>query len=384
MSGIPIGRLFGINLRVHWSWSIIALLIASSFALGALPTWHPSWSVATNWTVGIAAAVALFTSILLHELAHSVMANRLGTEVDHITFFIFGGVSNLHHEPSSPRAEFLITVVGPLTSLLIGITMLGTAMGATGTATPALEHQSPIITTILWIGQINIILAIFNCMPGFPLDGGRLLRAAIWSRTGDLTKATRVAAGAGRVVAWGLIMAGTLMIVGVHLPWFGTGVGGIWLIGIGYFLMIANMRSEQAQVLESRLTEVPVTSIMREPRVLNVDVSVQAFVDTVLHGGEHAYGVTDGPRIAGIACAHDAARMPQESWEMRTMRSIMTPADRMATVEPTDTLATALDVFQDRRVNELAVIDGEQMVGILEMRDLATWIQLTGDGSSHA
>lgn len=379
MSGIPIGRVFGINLRVHWSWSIIALLIASSFALGALPTWHPSWSEATNWMVGISAAVALFTSILLHELAHSVMANRLGTQVDHITFFIFGGVSNLHHEPESPRAEFLITVVGPLTSLIIGLTMLGTAMGMTGTLTPALAHQSPAVTTILWIGQINVILAIFNCMPGFPLDGGRLLRAAIWARTGDLTTATRIAATAGRAVSWGLIMVGVLMIVGVHIPWFGTGVGGIWLIGIGYFLMIANVRSQQAQVIESRLAKVPVKSIMRQPRVLNVDVSVQAFVDTVLHGGEHAYGVTDGPRIAGIACAHDAARMPQDSWNMRTMRSIMTPADRMAAVAPSDTLATALDVFQERRVNELAVIEDEAIVGILEMRDLATWLQLTGD-----
>lgn len=375
MSGIPIGRLFGISLRVHWSWFIIALLIASSFALGALPEWH-SWSSATNWLVGIGAAIGLFASILLHELAHSIMANRLGTMVDHITFFIFGGVSNLHHEPDSARNELLITVVGPLTSYALAILLLGSSILASGEVTPALETQSPALTLILWLGEINLVLAIFNCMPGFPLDGGRILRAVVWARTQDLGRATRVAARTGRVFSWMLIATGIAMLAGVHMPWFGAGIGGIWLAAIGYFLMVVNIRSEQSEAVSSKLSGVPVRTLMRAVHTMDADVSIQAFVDRVLSEGEHAFCVTDRNGLRGIACAHDAARTPREEWTMRTLRSITTPADRMATTAPDAPLSTALDAFQQHHVNELVVLDDGRAIGLLQMRDMATYIQL--------
>jgi Zn-dependent protease len=377
MSGIPIGHLFGIHLRLHWSWFIIAMLIASSFAVGSLPIWHPAWTSATNWLVGATAAIALFASILLHELAHSVMANRLGTTVDHITFFLFGGVSNLHHEPESPRNEFLITAVGPLTSLAIGVVTLGTAMGFAGDFTPTLADQPPANTVLLWIGEINLALAIFNLLPGFPLDGGRLLRAAVWHRSGDLQHATAVAARGGRGVAWGLVLIGVAMLVGIDVPWFGSGIGGIWLIGIGYFLMIMNIRSQEAQVLESRLSTAPVRSIMRAPRSVEVDTPIDRFVDRVLHGGEHAYAVRSNGAIAGVVCAHDVARCARSSWNSAPVASIMTPAPRMATVGPDEPLTAALDTLQQRQVNELLVMDQETLVGVLEMRDLTTWLQLS-------
>ena len=376
MSGIPIGRLFGVSLRVHWSWFIIAALIAASFAIGALPEWHPGWSMTTNWLVGISAALALFTSILLHELAHSVMANHLGTMVDHITFFIFGGVSNLNTEPESPRNELLITIVGPATSFVIGCVMLGMSMAATGDLTPSLDQQGPALTAMVWIGEINLVLAIFNCMPGFPLDGGRILRAIVWSRTQDMSHATHVAARVGRVFSWLLILAGVAMVAGVHLPWFGTGVGGIWLAAIGYFLMVVNLRSEQAEALHAQLGNVQVRSLMRSAPTMDADVSIQAFVDRVLSEGEHAFCVTDGRGLQGIACAHDAARTPREEWSMRTLRSIATPADRMARTAPDEPLASALQTFQQRQVNELVVMDDGTPIGMLQMRDMVTWIQL--------
>jgi len=202
--GVHIGRIFGINVRIDWSWIFIFLLVTWSLAIGVFPSWHPEWSLSLSWTVAIAASILFFASILAHELAHSLVAKMRGLPVRRITLFLFGGVSNLEREPPSPKTEFFIAIVGPITSVALGLIFLlmgGLSIGGIQNlaAEPSemLSQLNPLTTLLLWLGSVNILIGLFNLVPGFPLDGGRILRSLVWMATGSLRKATRWASGAG-------------------------------------------------------------------------------------------------------------------------------------------------------------------------------------------
>src|SRR5262249_25123012 len=238
--GFYLGRIFGINIHIDASWILIFLLVTWSLASGLLPAWHPGWSVVMRWALALVAATLFFISILLHELSHSIVAKAYGLPVRRITLFLFGGVSNIEREPPTPKTEFLMAVVGPITSILLGMIFL--ALAAFSAATSNITGQDPqavarpfgpATTFLAWLGPINILLGLFNLIPGFPLDGGRILRAALWSATKDLRKATAWAAGVGRLTGWMFIAAGVAMALGARLPFFGTGlISGLWLIFI--------------------------------------------------------------------------------------------------------------------------------------------------------
>src|SRR5215467_13199359 len=207
--GLYIGRIFGINIQVDWSWILIFLLVTWSLAAGLFPAWHPDWSMALRWGVAVVASLLFFASILLHELSHSLVAKARGLPVRRITLFLFGGVSNIEREPPTPKTEFLVAVVGPITSILLGMIFLALAAFSaanshvTGGDPQAVARQlGPVTTLLAWLGPINILLGLFNLIPGFPLDGGRILRYILWSATKDLRKATAWATGAGRAVGW--------------------------------------------------------------------------------------------------------------------------------------------------------------------------------------
>jgi len=384
-SGFRIGRLFGINIYVDWSWLLIFFLVTWNLATSFTQV-HPTWAPALTWGVAIVAALLFFASVLAHELAHSVVAQMQDIPVRNITLFLFGGVSNIQQEPKSPRAEFLMAIVGPFTSIVLGIVFLLVA-GAAGGLPPnaatdpsaALAGLDPITTILLWLGPVNILLGLFNLIPGFPLDGGRVLRSILWAATDNFRRATRWAAGVGQVVAWLLILTGIAMIFGVQVPFFGSGfIGGLWLAFIGWFLSSAAIQSEQQVILHDLLEGVPASRLMRSnvptvpPRI-----SVAELVHRYVMGtDERAFPVMDGDRLVGLITLEDIRKVAREAWDTTSANAIMTPAEELTSVTPQTDAAEALDKLQQRDVRQLPVVSEGHLVGMVRRRDIVRWLQL--------
>ncbi|HEX3597393.1 MAG TPA: site-2 protease family protein, partial [Polyangiaceae bacterium] len=244
-AGLRLGRVFGVEIRLDFTLIIVFFLVATNFGEGTLPRWHPDWSPGLVWAVALGAAVLFFTSVLLHELSHALVAKSQGIPVRGITLFMLGGVAQIERDPSTPGREFAMAVVGPLMSLLIGVlcTAIGGAslsMGAASFAehpTEALQQVGPLGTLLIWLGPLNLVLGVFNLIPGFPLDGGRVLRSILWAITGDKLRATTWAALVGRAFGWVLVATGVLMAFGTVLPVVGGGfVQGVWFVLLGWYL----------------------------------------------------------------------------------------------------------------------------------------------------
>lgn len=384
-NGMRIGQLFGVNIYLDWSWLLIFLLVAWNLAT-QFALLHPTWGLGLNWGVAIIAALLFFASVLAHELAHSIVAQAQGIPVRHITLFLFGGVANLQQEPRSPRAEFAMAIVGPITSIVIGVICLllagvfaGLSMDTAANPSLAFAALSPLTTLLLWLGSINVLLGVFNLLPGFPLDGGRVLRAILWGATGNFRTATRWAAGVGQAVAWLLIFAGIAMVFGVEIPFFGSGlVSGLWLAFIGWFLSSAASQSYQQVVIHDMLEGVPATRLMRAnvpavPRSISVGDLVYRYV---MGTDERAFPVMDGDRLVGLVTLEDIRTVPREAWDTTTAGDIMTPADQLAVVQPQDDAATALDKLVERDVRQVPVISNGHLIGLVRRRDIMRWLQL--------
>jgi Zn-dependent protease/predicted transcriptional regulator len=392
-NGLRIGRLFGINLYIDWSWFLIFLLITWNLAteFGQL---HPAWGPGLAWSLAIIASLLFFASVLAHELAHSIVAQAQGIPVRNITLFLFGGVANIQQEPRSPGAEFVMAIVGPITSIAIGVICLlagGLFVSAPmEIANPELAFVAlnPLTTLLLWLGSINLLLGIFNLLPGFPLDGGRVLRAILWAATGSFRTATRWAAGVGQVVAWLFIFAGIAMIFGVEVPFFGTGlIGGLWLAFIGWFLSSAASQSYQQVALHDMLEGVPAARLMHTnvpvaPPNLSVDDLVYRYV---MGTNERAFPVMDGDRLIGLVTLEDIRKVPREDWSITTAAEIMTPADQLAVVQPQDDAAEALDKLMERDIHQVPVISDGHLLGLVRRRDIMRWLQLQApEGVTHS
>lgn len=384
--GISLGRIFGIKITIDWSWFFIFLLVTWYLALGVFPSIQPDWSTALNWTIAITAAILFFGSVLAHELAHSLMAVARGLPVLRITLFLFGGVSNLEREPASPKTEFLVTIVGPITSFALGGIFLYLSSLFAGGITvddsapgQVLAALGPLATLFLWLGSINIILAVFNMIPGFPLDGGRVLRSILWSVTGNLKRSTRWASWVGQGVAWIFIVSGIAMAFGFEIPPFQPSlVGGLWLAFIGWFLNTAAAQSYQQVVVRDILEGVPVERLMRrEPPVVFPQTEINKLVDEyIMKTDEHAFPVMDGDRLVGIICLDDVRKVPRNEWDRTPVSKVMTPMDRLEIVEPRGDAMEALNLIQTRDVRQLPVIDRGELVGMLRRRDILKWLDL--------
>jgi Zn-dependent protease/CBS domain-containing protein len=383
--GIRIGRIFGINIHLDLSWIFIFLLVTWSLAVGVFPTWHPDWSPGLNWIVATVASILFFASVLLHELSHSMVAKARGLRVRRITMFIFGGASNIEREPSDPKTEFLIAVVGPITSIALGIIFLllgNTLAGTTGDMMAApvdtISNLSPLYTLLLWLGSVNIFVGLFNLIPGFPLDGGRILRSFLWAMTNNMRKATRWASGVGHLIAWLFIIAGMAMVFGTKIPFFGTGViNGLWLILIGWFLNVAASQSYQQVVIQDLLEDVPVTLLMRNnvPAV-PPDMSVSNLVYKFIIGmGESAFPVVSGDRIVGLVSLEDVRKVPRDDWERTTISEIMTRAEQLAVVGPQEVASEALKQLEQHDVRQVPVVEDGHLIGLLRRRDIMRWLQ---------
>jgi Zn-dependent protease len=386
-SGFKIGRIFGIEIDIDWSWLFIFFLIAWNLST-VFSQLHPEWGSGLAWGIAIIAALLFFTSVLLHELAHSLVARSQGIPVRSITLFLFGGVSNIQREPTSPRAEFLITIVGPITSFILGIilsALAGVSAASIDTVTGSageIAGLGPLAAMLLWLGSINILLAIFNLIPGFPLDGGRILRSILWAITGNLRRATRWASGVGQLIAWLFILAGIMMVFGTQIPFLGSGlINGLWLAFIGWFLNSASVQSYRQVVIQDILHGVPVSRLMRSnpPTVLST-IPISSLVhDHIMGTDDYAFPVVDDGRLTGMVTLADVRTAPRPAWDTTTVRDIMTPVDKLVVADPEDDADDAWNRLMSRDVQQLPVVRAGQLAGLFRRRDITKWLHLQSD-----
>ncbi|MEW6167814.1 MAG: site-2 protease family protein [Pseudomonadota bacterium] len=387
-TGIRLGTIGGVEIVVDWSLLIIFALIALSLGAGVLPQWHPQWSAGLVWGTALVAALMFFASVLAHELSHAFVGRGAGIRIPRITLFVFGGMAQMEREPPSWGSELRMAIVGPLTSLAIGLACLWLA-GVLAGPVPAdgadaaadyLAGLSPTATVLIWLGSINLLLGFFNLVPGFPLDGGRVLRAIAWGITGNHGRATQMASLIGQGVAWLLMGIGVAMLLGVRVPVFGYGLGGLWLILIGWFLNGAALLSYRQVQLREALEDVPVSGLMQTRFThLEPDLRVSELIDRhVVPGGERAFAVECDGRFVGLVCIRDLQRSVREQWHETTVAQIMTPLERLQTVAPQQRASEALDLLTQRGVNQLPVIDHGRLVGLIDRESLLRWLAYRG------
>jgi Zn-dependent protease/CBS domain-containing protein len=386
LKGLRLGQVAGVEVVLDWSLLIVFGLIAMALAGGVLPHWHPDWGQFKVLTTALAAALLFLASVLVHELAHAVVGRRHGVEIRRITLFVFGGMAHLEGEPKDWRAELGMALAGPLASLGLGVLFLILAQVIAGPITVdpedparALAQVGPVATLLLWLGPVNIILGLFNLVPGFPLDGGRVLRAILWGLTGDLTRSTLMASMAGQLVSWVLIGLGFAMILGVRVPFFGSGaVGGFWLALIGWFLGNAARQSWQGRLMEDRLGSLPVARVMHHDyRVVAPDLSVRELVDQgFLALSYRTYPVVEGDQLKGLVSLEDVRRLDRSQWAELRVADVMTPLERLHTLGSADAAFAALRLLAEQGVNQLPVVEDGRLMGLVTREDILKWMAL--------
>jgi len=351
---IRLFKIAGIDIEINVSWIIVLVLLTWSLATGWFSALYPGWSTATYWLVSLISALLLFVSVLLHELAHSLVARRRGLSVHSITLFIFGGVSNIEQEPTSPGIEFQMAFVGPIVSLLIaGIAYL--------LSLPLRGVNSPITAILTYLAVTNVLLGIFNLIPGFPLDGGRVLRSIIWKVTGSLQKATRAAAIIGQVIAFLFILWGIWQFFG------GNVLNGFWIGFIGWFLLVSAQSANSQVMLQSVFRGVTVGEVMnRAPIMVPADISLQKLVDDYfLRYGIRSALVTQDDQLVGLITLSDIRHVPREQWGQVPVSRVMIPLNRLHVVSPQQSLNDVLPLMVSRDVNQLPVMQDGRVVGVL-------------------
>lgn len=376
---IRLFSLFGFDVHVDASWLLLAVLIAWSLAAGVFPTAVPGLPPATYWWMGIAATVGLLFSIVFHEMSHSLVARRFNMPIRGITLFIFGGVAEMEGEATSPRGEFLMALAGPVASAVLGL-LLFVLYDVTASASGAAA-----VAGVLWyLGYLNWVLAIFNLVPAFPLDGGRMLRAALWGWRGDPIWATRVAAGAGNGFGILLIVLGLLDVLR------GDFIGGVWSFLIGMFLRGAADASYRQTLARQILGGQPVSRFMnRQPITVPPDITIRELVEDYVYRHHHkTFPVVRDGRLVGCISTAQLGSIDRAEWDRRTVADVMErcSADNVVTPE-TDALEAMTKMQRTGRSRLLVVRDG-QLAGILSLRDLleflALKLELEGSGRGDA
>ncbi len=362
--GIDLFRIAGIRIRLHYSWFLIFLLLLWSLSAGYLPTEYPGESTGVYWGAGLIAVVLFFGSLLLHELAHSLVAKAHGMEIPEITLFLFGGVSELREEPDTPGWEFKIAVVGPLMSFALGALFWGIHAALPASTTPI------VMGVIAYVGWINLALGVFNLLPGFPLDGGRLLRALLWQRGGSLRRATRQAADVGKALAIGIMVLGGIEV------FLGGLLGGVWLLLIGMFLRSSAEAGYQGLVMRSALEHCDVASVMtREPVTVSSETTLQTLIDAyILARGHRGFPVVDGDRAVGLITLGDVQDVPRDSWSQITVADRMHPSDDSIVVAEHTPLTDALEKMQRNGKGRLLVMKDGKLAGMLSKEALLRFV----------
>ena len=363
-SQFTLGRVFGIKIGLHYSWFLIALLIVFSLS-SQFHAGNAEWSGGFILTLSIVTAILFFLSLLLHELAHSLVATSNGLPVREITLFALGGVSQIEKSPTSAKVEFWMALVGPVTSAVIGALCLLAAYAIGGQA------SDPWLVVLQWLGIINIALAVFNLIPGYPLDGGRVLRAIIWWKTGDADRSTKAAAKTGQVVAFAFIA------IGIARFFEGAGIGGLWIAFIGWFLLQAARESYVQVGLTHALAGVRVADVMtRDCPTVDGWLNVQNFVDQeLLRTGRRCFIVIEKDEITGLVTPHEIKNLDRAKWPFVTLHEVMRPLEDMRSISPADTLSSALELMSNSDLNQLPVVSNGHLEGVLSRAHVLRYLQ---------
>jgi len=368
-STVKLGKISGIEIGLHYSWFIIAALIV--FSLGEhFQHVNPEWSTAKIWIAALITAALFFFTLLLHELAHSLVAQRRGLKITGITLFALGGVSQMQDDPSDAKTEFWVAIAGPIASLIIGFGCLALAMGLGWHR--SVEPRTAATGVLVWLGYINIGLALFNMIPGFPLDGGRVLRSIIWGITKNADRSTRIAARVGQVVALLFILDGIWQFFS------GAGFGGLWIAFIGWFLMDAAKASYAEVGVSEELRAINVSDIMSlDCIIVNRGMSLQDFVDTyLLTTGQRCYLVEDEGRLLGLITPRDVGKVPRDRWNSTTVSEAMRPLVDLHTVTPDTSALDALKIMARNDVNQLPVVAHRSLQGIVSRSQIMQLLQV--------
>lgn len=367
-SQIKLGRIFGIEIGLHYSWVVIALLIVFSLA-GHFREINPKWGDGVVLLTAVATGVLFFAAIVAHELAHSVVAKLRGLPVKSITLFALGGVSQIEKEAPDAKTEFLVAIVGPLTSFVIGAALLALSLasGWREEVTPA----TPMLAMAVWLGYINIILGVFNLIPGYPLDGGRVLRAIVWWINKDMVRSTRIAARTGQAVALFFI------VIGVYRLFSGAGFAGLWIAFIGWFLLDAAGASYAQVEVNTRLRGVRVGDIMtRDCPTVDARTNLQSFVeDFLLRTGRRCFIVAENGVVEGIITAHEIKEVQPQLRPFKTVGDVMRQIHNLRTVTADTPVVEVLETMGREDVNQLPVVSDGKLEGVISRDQVLRYLQ---------
>jgi Zn-dependent protease/predicted transcriptional regulator len=358
-SSIELGRIFGIRIGINWSWLVVFALITWTLAVGIFPETNPGLSDGTYIAIAIAAAVLFFLSLLLHELGHAFQARREGLEIEGITLWLFGGVAKFKGMFPSPGAEFRIAIAGPLVSLVLGLLF---SLGAW-----AISTEERVDAVAAWLGYTNLTLLAFNLLPALPLDGGRVLRSALWRVWGDFRRATRAAARVGRGFGYLFIAAGVLMFI------VEGSFSGAWLAFIGWFLLQAATAEDRYAMVSESLGGIRVRDLMiTNPVTVPAEMTLGRFMDEVARNRRYTtYPVVENGRVVGLLPFRCVAEVPRSQWDTRLVRDCMIPRERVPVFHDEDAAVDALAELSEGEVHRGLVLDDGRLTGFLSITDLA-------------
>jgi Zn-dependent protease len=361
---LTLGRIAGISFGVNWSWVMVFALIVWTLATGIFPSTNPGHDRSTYIGMAIVAALLFFTSLLMHEFGHALEAKREGVEIEGITLWLFGGVAKFRGMFPSAGAEFRIAIAGPLVSLALGTIFVLLAWKA------SLPEVADGVAA--WLGYINLTLLVFNLLPALPLDGGRVLRSALWGASGNLGWATHIAALIGRGFGYLFIVGGVALVI------WQSAYSGIWIAFVGWFLLQAAAAEDRTLLVRQALRGLRVRDVVvRDPVTTRPDVTLGEFMDDIAWTTRHAtYPVTDNGRVVGLLPLRCVAEVPRSEWERRTVRECMLPREQVPVVREEDDLFDAAAEISDGDLSRALVLDGERFVGLLSWSDVRRALEL--------
>ena len=364
---MKLGKLLGFTVSIDASWGIILFLVVWSLAKGLFPGYYPDLSVQTYWLMGVFGAMGLFISIIIHEFSHSLVARKYGLEIKGITLFIFGGVADMKNEPDSPKTEFFMAIAGPIASLILSI-----LFGALYQSAVIIELPIPLIGILGYLSAVNMLLAVFNMIPAFPTDGGRILRSILWWIKGDILLATRIASRISLVFAIAIIFIGFMSLIG------GSFIGGLWWILIGSFLFNAANASYQSLMIQRSFEGKTVRNFMNtNPITVPSDITLQEFIDKYVYRYHHKmFPVVKDDTISGFITIQDLKAHPHEEWQHLSVSKVMQPKSPDNSIAPDTPVKDALTQMNETEISRLIVIERGRMVGIITLKDLLEFFTL--------
>lgn len=367
---ITLFKLFGFEVKIDFSWLILGMLISWTLAKGFFPSHYRGFSVATYWAMGVAGAIGLLISVVFHELWHSLIARRFGVPMRGITLFIFGGVAEMTEEPPHPRAEFFMAIAGPLSSIVLGLIFLGLGYFSPGSGWPR-----PVSGVLIYLGLLNLILAGFNLLPAFPLDGGRVLRAILWGWKNNLRWATRVTSQLGGAFGLLLIFLGALDFI------FGNIIGGLWLFLIGLFLRGAAQTAYRQLLIRQAFEGERVRRFMKEePISVSPIISLQQLIDDfILKHHFEMFPVVENDQLVGCITLNQVKEISREQWPLKQVREVMARCGAENTIEPDQDALEALAQMNRVKSSRLMVVDRGKILGMIALKDMMKFISLKLD-----